>query len=308
MAEYWVKCWDDCRFTPVPTQQGQMEFLLEGIGHGATDILIRSRTETGNQLEFAVLCDAIQLGGICYPAGSRIILGDRYAAQTHSSQQIVTGRIETDTGDQSDMLIFSNGSLDPLQVFTPLPGFAQIAQPDQTFFARGTLIDTPHGAIPVEHLEDGDEVMMPGGGIQLIQRLNQHRYSGLDLALAPTLVPVRITAGALTGGRPGQDLLVAQGHGLLVDDWRAAYFFGVDEVLVPAQSLLNGTSVILEDHRAGVEYFGIAVENAGLVCANGLWAESQTHADVEDRATPAAQGAPMADTARPQGQAIPLVA
>ncbi len=144
----------------------------------------------------------------------------------------------------------------------------------QNHFARGTLIDTPHGAIAVEHLEDGDEVMLRNGDVQLLAGVGRFSISPLELVLSPELCPVRITAGALTGGRPGQDLVVSRQHRLLVDDWRAEYLFGEEEILIPAHSLLNGRTVVEESPGAGVEYFWLQCEDETLVCANGIWAET----------------------------------
>ena len=138
--------------------------------------------------------------------------------------------------------------------------------------ARGTLIETPHGAIAVEDLEEGDEVMTRDGSVQLVTHVGRRRHCALELVLSPGLRPLRIGAGALTGGRPGQDLLVSQDLHLVVDDWRAAYLFGEDEILVPANSLMNGRNVYVECPLAGVEYFELVLAENGLVCANGLWA------------------------------------
>jgi len=144
----------------------------------------------------------------------------------------------------------------------------------QNCFARGTLIETPHGAIPVEQLENGDEVMARDGAIQLIAWAGNRRLTGLELVLEPRLQPVRIMAGALTGGRPGQDLIVSQDHRLVVDDWRATYLFGEEEILVPAKSLFNDRNVVVDCPLAGVEYFHLLMAADSLVCANGLWAET----------------------------------
>lgn len=141
-------------------------------------------------------------------------------------------------------------------------------------FARGTLIDTPHGPQPIERLEAGDEVLTRDGGIQLIDRTNLMRISGLELFLKPHLRPVCIQAGALVWGLPGKDLMVTQRHRLLLNDWRAGYLFGEDEILVPSKSLLNGRNVTIECPETGIDYFQIGLDQQELISANGLWAET----------------------------------
>ena len=140
--------------------------------------------------------------------------------------------------------------------------------------ARGTLIETPHGEVPIEDLEHGDEVLGRDGSARLVIWTGHSRISPLELALRPQLRPLRIGVGALTGGRPGQDLWLAQDQRLVVDDWRAAYLFGEDEILAPAHSLLNGRNVTVECPRAGIDYFGLLTGGENLICANGIWAEA----------------------------------
>lgn len=315
MTEYRINCWnmrdlfvDPTMAMPTGPTPTPHDIIFQPPAAPASEILVKGDVSVDGQSNLAVLGEDAVLGGKRFPAGSRIVPSNRICTVSGDLNGLIIGMIETESGEQSDTLVFANGNVALDQRFepesNPLPGTAT----EQTSFVRGTLIETPHGAIPVEQLEDGDEVMTPNGGIQLITGLNRQRFSGLDLALFPSLVPVRIMAGALTGGRPGHDLLVSQEHRLLVDDWRAAYLFGEDEILVPAKSLLNDKTVVLEDHRAGVEYFEISVENAGLVCANGLWAETNANQmDQNDFIANAAVNT-AAIAALPRTSAIALVA
>ena len=175
-----------------------------------------------------------------------------------------------------DFIFASTPLPDGQEVEFTVTGSGQQSTRGHNCFARGTLIDTPHGAIAVEHLDSGDEIMTRQGGVQLITWIGQRRLSGLELVLMPHLQPVRIMAGALSGGRPGQDLIVARDHRLLVDDWRAPYLFGVEEILIPAKSLLNSRTVFIDCPTAGIEYFHVLTQGEALICANGLWAETMS--------------------------------
>ncbi len=239
----------------------------------------------------ARLCTGLDLGGQHLAAGTEItpeiILATKSGPATGPGFDVVIGRI----GPQGPRMLFApvgNGAAAcGLQVTRADPCHSRPLGRNR--FARGTLIDTPHGAILVEELDPGDEVLTRDGDVQLVEWVGRRRHGALELLLDPSLRPVRIMTGALTGGRPGQDLLVSQDHRLLVDDWRAPVLFGEDEILVPARALLNNRNVLAECPAAGVEYFSILTEGDTMVCANGLWAETllpedSLHAGLTDNA------------------------
>ncbi len=220
------------------------------------------------------LTDALLLDGITFPAGSQIITEFVLKTTDRPASTLMIGRVVSKSNSQA-RLVFSSTELVAGQTLNfSSGGYTSKRGQGQNCFSRGTLIDTPHGALPVEQLQDGDEVMTREGGTQLISWVGSRRLSGLELVLNPHLQPVRIMAGALTGGRPGQDLVLSQDHRLLVDDWRAAYLFGEEEILVPAKSLLNDLNVVIDSPMAGVEYFHLLMNGHTMVCANGLWAET----------------------------------
>ncbi len=224
------------------------------------------------------LSEELTLDGKRYPIGTRIIADLVLTSRDIPTVTLIAGHLVDASladGLSGAQVVFSSTRLAAGQHLriADISDAAKRGQ-GQNCFARGTLIETPHGAIPVERLEDGDEVLTRNGGIQLIAWVGHRRLSGLELVLSPRLQPVRIMAGALTGGRPGQDLVVSQDHRLVVDDWRAAYLFGEEEILVPAKSLLNDRNVVVDCPLAGVEYFHLLMAADSLVCANGLWAET----------------------------------
>ncbi len=221
----------------------------------------------------ARLCTGLDLGGRHHAAGTEII--PEFVLATDAGP-----------GPATDLVIGRLGQHGPRMLFAPLgqaaPRRGRVLRADlcrnrplgRNRFARGTLIDTPHGAALVEDLDAGDEILTRDGDVQLVTRVGRRRHGALELLLDPALRPVRIMTGALTGGRPGQDLLVSQDHRLLVDDWRAAVLFGEEEILIPARALLNDRNVLVECPTAGVEYFAILTDGDTMVCANGLWAET----------------------------------
>ena len=239
-----------------------------------TDDFDQSRNQNNEGNGSVFLTEQLMLDGEIFPAGSQIIT--EYVLKTTDDPAItlMVGRVVNRSNSQVRLVFSSTELLNGQTLKFSAGGYTSKLGQGQNCFSRGTMIDTPHGAIPVEQLQDGDEVMARDGATQLISWVGSRRLSGLELVLNPHLQPVRIMAGALTGGRPGQDLIVSQDHRLLVDDWRAAYLFGEEEILVPAKSLLNNLNVVIDSPKAGVEYFHLLMDGHTMVCANGLWAET----------------------------------
>ncbi|MEE9387329.1 MAG: Hint domain-containing protein [Paracoccaceae bacterium] len=227
--------------------------------------------------ETELLGSAIVIDGVKFPASCQVIPEFTLHTDTSSYATLVVGRIVNNgvTPAQNARVVFGAFDLQPGTSLNILD-IQKLNQkgPGQNCFARGTMIETPYGAMPIEQLEDGDEVLTHDGETQLISWIGQRRLSGLELVLDPSLRPVRIMAGALTGGRPGQDLLVSQNHRLLVDDWRAPFLYGEEEILTTAKSLLNNNNVYIDCPVSGIDYYHLLMDDHQLVCANGLWAET----------------------------------
>jgi len=213
------------------------------------------------------------IGDTVFSAGSQIL--PEFSLKTSGANAVLLIVAQITSGACSTRIVLTSSELMAGQQFSLAAADASNQNgPGKNCFARGTIIETPHGALPIEQLEDGDEILAFDASVQQISWTGKRRISGLELILHPQLQPVRIMAGALTSGRPGQDLLVSQNCGLLVDDWRAPYLFGEDEIMVPAESLLNNIKVLIECPLAGIDYFHLLVDGQAMVCANGLWAES----------------------------------
>lgn len=152
------------------------------------------------------------------------------------------------------------------------------AKPSETrvamSFAKGTQIETPDGPVPVESLMNGDLVTTLDNGAQPIRWIGETRLNRSDFKSNPHLRPVWIKAGALGEGVPTADLVVSQHHKIAVADWRAAYYFGEDTVLVPARALLDGGPVHICQDDCPLTYFHILLTDHQMLRANGQWTES----------------------------------
>lgn len=140
--------------------------------------------------------------------------------------------------------------------------------------ARGTLIDTETGPVPVEDLRIGDMVHTLDGPARPVRWIGCRPVSAAELAADPSLRPIRISAGTFGPGRPARDLTVSPQHRILVDDWRAELFFGAQQVLVPAKGLINDLTIRTDHHAPGVDYFHVLFDRHEVMLTEGLPTES----------------------------------
>jgi collagen type I/II/III/V/XI/XXIV/XXVII alpha len=130
-------------------------------------------------------------------------------------------------------------------------------------FAAGTRIATARGEVAVEVLRVGDLVQTLLGEDQTPIIWIGHRQVECTRHPQPRKVwPVRIAAGAFGPGRPHTDLLLSPDH--------AVY---VNEVLIPAKHLINGSS-IAQVPMDRVTYYHLELPRHAVVLAQGLPTES----------------------------------
>jgi hypothetical protein len=137
-----------------------------------------------------------------------------------------------------------------------------------TCYCGGTLILSERGDVPVEDLAIGDMVVTADGTqkpIRWIGRRTIRTHGGRYLFADPLLVnPIRIRAGALGENLPRRDLCVSPEHAILIGD-----------ILVQAGALVNGKSIVREDHLPEVlTYYHVELAEHALIIAEGVAAES----------------------------------
>jgi hypothetical protein len=138
-------------------------------------------------------------------------------------------------------------------------------------FALGTQIDTPDGPRPVESLQPGDLISTLDNGSQPVRWVGRRWISPQEMTLREDLRPLRLEAGVLGNERA---LLISPRHRVLLNDWRAQVYFGEDQVLVPAQALLNGATVRQVVPLAGVTYLHLLFDRHEVILSEGTLSES----------------------------------
>lgn len=140
-------------------------------------------------------------------------------------------------------------------------------------FARGTLITTPDGPVPIEDLIAGTMVETRNGP-QPIRWIGARHYDADALAANDRLHPVRIRQGSLGLNLPRRDLLVSRQHRMLVSSPIAERMYGTRDALVAAIRLTDMPGIDIDPIAAGVEYFHILFDDHQVILAEGAPSES----------------------------------
>lgn len=143
-----------------------------------------------------------------------------------------------------------------------------------TCFARGTLITTDRGDVPVEMLKSGCKVLTQDNKFRELTLVMSRFIGSKELMKNVKLCPIRITAGALGSGLPQRDLLVSRQHRMVVKSTIAKRMFGSMTVLVAAIRLTELPGIYVETAIESVEYFHLIFEKHEVVFAEGAPSES----------------------------------
>lgn len=138
-----------------------------------------------------------------------------------------------------------------------------------TCYASGTLIATPQGERPINHLQVGDQVLTKDHGPQTIRWIG-----GRTVRCRGPLQPIRIQAHALGRGLPHHTLVLSRQHRMLVTSRIALRMFGAAEVFVSAHKLSDLPGVTLEEEAAFVTYWHILCDRHEVIFANGAPSET----------------------------------
>jgi Hint domain len=138
-------------------------------------------------------------------------------------------------------------------------------------YAGDTLIDTPDGPRLAASLVAGDVVTTLANGSRPLRWVGRRRVSAVEMLAHPGLRPVEFAPGVIGNDRA---LLVSPRKRLLIDDWRAAVYFGEDRVLVSASALVDDQSARVVLPPEGVEYVVLLCDRHEILLAEGALSES----------------------------------
>ncbi len=149
----------------------------------------------------------------------------------------------------------------------PHPGHGARIGPRSQCFLKGTKIRTLDGERKIEDLAVGDVALTHFSGTRRIQWIGRSAYKKDDprRPWPGYAKPVRIARSALAPNVPHADLFVSGGHALFIDD-----------VLIPASSLVNGATIAFYDAEEfdELEYYHVKLETHDVIYAEGAACES----------------------------------
>jgi len=139
------------------------------------------------------------------------------------------------------------------------------SEPYTYCFLSGTMIATPSGEVPVEHLKIGDMIATADGRAVPVKWLGEQRLRN-SMFTPAHMAPVCIARGALGEGLPHSDLYVSADHGLMIDG-----------LVINAGALVNGSTirfVPMAEMDQYFTYYHIETEDHDAILANGAPAET----------------------------------
>lgn len=103
--------------------------------------------------------------------------------------------------------------------------------------AAGTMVLTLRGAVAVETLLAGDKVITRNGARSLVS---------VEITTHLNTKAIRINEGVLGKERPEADMIIAPDQPILIRDWRAKALARVDQAVMTAERLADGTYISVQ--------------------------------------------------------------
>ena len=135
--------------------------------------------------------------------------------------------------------------------------------PDDQCFLPGSLILTDRGEVAIEQLKIGDRVQTANGATLPIKWIGRRTVDPEQVRNPLRSFPICVKAGALGAGLPRRDLYVSPDHALLVDD-----------LLINAGALVNGTSIVKTEPSDVFTYYHVELDTHELLVVEGCYTES----------------------------------
>ncbi len=255
------------------TDSGTMAIAAGG------SLVLPGAVGSGQTIDFTANTGVLQIGTIGFngtidgiQSGDTIILTG------------VTDAVSADllTGNTLQITSTSLGTIDlqlnPAQDFssdyfhvTTVGSNAVITENTTPCYLAGTQILTDRGEVPVEMLGIGDRVVTLDGRAKPIKWIGRRSYSGAIPTGLRDVIPIMIKQGALGDDLPRRDLIVSPLHAMYCDG-----------MLVPAEHLVNGITILRAPEIDPIRYFHIELDQHDVVYAEG--APAETFVDCDSRA------------------------
>ena len=143
-------------------------------------------------------------------------------------------------------------------------GVTQDAAPPERapWLGLRTPVETVRGPVAAGNLQRGDLIRTADNGLQPVLRVNR-----LRLPSRGSFTPVILRAPFLG---QGSDVLLSADQLVMLGGAEVEYMFGVEEVLVPAHALANGTIARSDERQASVDCVSLDLGLPELLLVDGL--------------------------------------
>lgn len=162
--------------------------------------------------------------------------------------------------DGDTVIAVPGGGTITVQGLTPSEVISQI---EVACVMRGTWVRTPAGEVPVETLAIGDTVVTIDGAAEKIKWIGRRAYARPFLRYSGKIAPIMFEPGSIGPNQPARELYVSPEHAVYVDN-----------VLVPAKLLENGTTIRQISDFDEVEYFHLEFDEPQVILTNSAPTES----------------------------------
>lgn len=226
------------------------------LGTETLDILANDQSSVGGTLTIT------QINGVPVVAGSEVVLPTGETI-TVNADGTITVMADEDPGTNTFTYQVTDEAGNTDTAFVTIDTVP--------CFAKGTMIRTMYGDMPVEDLRARDRVITRDSGTQVLRWIGQRTVEAVG-----AYAPVRVPARAL--GSHGE-LLLSQQHRVLVRGAPAQLYSESSEMLVSALMLAEaGLAEVVEDYGE-VTYYHLLFDRHEIIWSNGLETESYFPSD-----------------------------
>ncbi|MEM9582788.1 MAG: Hint domain-containing protein [Pseudomonadota bacterium] len=136
--------------------------------------------------------------------------------------------------------------------------------------ARGTLVATTQGAVAVEDLVPGMDVLTSEYGPLPLQWVGSYDMTPRDAQTSDRGKLFRVTSDTFGLSKPASDLLLAPRSHLLTRHAACQALFGVDLAFAPVRAFEDGVQVFEITPISSVSLFNLAFDRQVTITANGV--------------------------------------
>jgi hypothetical protein len=232
--------------------------MFTNISSGGIATLLQGAVTTATDMRYGA---AIDLTFLPYTSGGTAALNAAENLLTVTEGGVIATQSLSGTYNGAQFSVSDDGSGGTLVT-------AGVTAGGTPCFCRGTLIRTPTGDVPIEQLAIGDPVVTLWEEVRPIRWIGTRSYPAHAVEGNREILPILIRRAALCEGIPARDLYVSPKHALYLDG-----------VLIPAECLVNGKSILQPRRTADLSYFHIELDSHDVLIAEGAAAESFVDCD-----------------------------